>query len=62
MICIIRVGRAVKIKNEFSGIKVKDSECLEDLGIVEYVVADKTGTITRNELSVQVCIIGEKVY
>ena len=62
VINFVRVGRVFQINRNCNGITVKDPECLEDLGLVEYVVADKTGTVTQNELSVQVCIIGEKVY
>ncbi|OMJ87976.1 hypothetical protein SteCoe_10216 [Stentor coeruleus] len=62
VIHMIHIARALIIRREGFGSIIKNPECLEDLGHTEYVVANKTGTITRNELSAQVCIIGDKVY
>lgn len=60
-IYIVRIIRVFIIKKTFR-INVKDPGCIEDMGQVEYIVADKTGTLTKNELVVQVCIIGDSAY
>ncbi|OMJ96302.1 hypothetical protein SteCoe_30 [Stentor coeruleus] len=62
VIQIIRLARALKIRISSYGCIIKNPEYLEDLGHIEYLILNKTGTLTRNELSAQVCIIGEKVY
>ncbi|OMJ91182.1 hypothetical protein SteCoe_6354 [Stentor coeruleus] len=59
---VIRIVNALKMRREGLGAIVKNPDCLEDLGHIEYIVANKTGTITKNELSAQVCIIGDKIY
>uniref|UniRef100_A0A7S3LVN7 Phospholipid-transporting ATPase n=1 Tax=Palpitomonas bilix TaxID=652834 RepID=A0A7S3LVN7_9EUKA len=47
----------------------KDAPCLcrtsnlnEDLGQIEYIFSDKTGTLTRNEMEFRKCAINGKVY
>ena len=61
-IYIIRIRRAYEINKNYKEVMIKNVNCVEDLGQIEYIVADKTGTITKNELRVQVCILGEKMY
>ena len=34
----------------------------EDLGQIEYVLTDKTGTLTENRMEFKKCIVGTKVY
>ena len=43
-------------------VEYKTSDINEDMGQVEYVVCDKTGTITENELVVRTCFVGSKKY
>lgn len=43
-------------------IKFKTGEVNEDMGQVEYILADKTGTITNNSHSLKVCCINGTVY
>lgn len=59
---IIRILQAWKIQKKYRGIVFNTGEISEDLGQAEYILVDKTGTLTKNQLSVQVCIIGEEFY
>jgi P-type E1-E2 ATPase len=43
-------------------VAFKTTSLNEDLGRVEYIVADKTGTITTGELILKAVSIGECVY
>lgn len=43
-------------------IKFKTGDINEDLGQVEYILTDKTGTLTENQLILQTCIIGNSKY
>ncbi|KAK1350955.1 aminophospholipid translocase [Hamiltosporidium tvaerminnensis] len=56
MIEISRIFQALYISNDeklrFNGInsRCRNSNVIEDIGIVEYVLTDKTGTLTKNEM------------
>ena len=41
---------------------VKTFSIIEDLGNVNYIFCDKTGTLTKNELQFKYCIIDNKYY
>jgi len=45
-----------------SGVVVNNSNIAEDLGEVEYVLSDKTGTLTQNNMFFECCSIEGKVY
>ena len=42
--------------------KVLDNNLNDELGIVDQIFCDKTGTLTRNILDLKVCTIGDEVY
>lgn len=35
---------------------------MEELGVVDYILTDKTGTLTANEMEFKSCCIQDKVY
>jgi len=41
--------------------KVKNSSLVEELGRIRYVLADKTGTLTKNEMNLEKCGVDENV-
>ena len=41
---------------------VSDTTIIEELGKVEYVFTDKTGTLTCNKMEFKLCVIGNKLY
>lgn len=42
--------------------RVLDSKLNDELGQIECVFCDKTGTLTKNQMDLKVCIIGDCVY
>lgn len=41
---------------------VRNIDVIENLGQIEYIFADKTGTLTENCMEFRVCSIGSKIY
>ena len=41
---------------------VKNSDLIEELGQVEFLFSDKTGTLTSNIMEFKKCMIGDTVY
>ncbi|KAJ5067958.1 putative phospholipid-transporting atpase [Anaeramoeba ignava] len=54
----------LEMYNEENGgrMVVKNSDLNEELGQIEIILSDKTGTLTENEMEIYKCSIGEKVY
>ena len=44
-------------KEKGDKVKSLSNTLLEDLGMVKYILSDKTGTITKNELTFKACSI-----
>ena len=42
--------------------KVRTSDLIEEVGQVEFIFSDKTGTLTSNEMEFRLCSIGGKIY
>jgi P-type E1-E2 ATPase len=40
----------------------RNSDLIEELGQVEFVFSDKTGTLTQNKMEFKKCHTGEKVF
>ncbi|OMJ84449.1 hypothetical protein SteCoe_14400 [Stentor coeruleus] len=49
-------------KKKQSSISIPNPKIIEDLGKVEYIITEKTGILTDNDLQVQTCIIQRSVY
>ncbi|CAG9328780.1 unnamed protein product [Blepharisma stoltei] len=59
---IVRFLQAKKIQKKNGSITFNTTNIIEDLGQIEYILADKTGTITTSDLSVKACIINNSIY
>jgi phospholipid-transporting ATPase len=49
-------------KEKDAPVQVRASNLMEDLGQIEYIFSDKTGTLTRNEMVFRVCSIGGNTF
>jgi phospholipid-transporting ATPase len=50
----------VKARDKFASVKTTTIN--EELGQVEYIFSDKTGTLTCNQMEFKYCIIGNVLY
>lgn len=62
VIYIIRSVKSYQIESKGLALNVNNPEVLEDLGNVDYLVVNKTGTLTENQLMALVCVVNDKVY
>lgn len=58
---LVRVIRIYRINNK-SGVAFNNRNVLEDLGKVEYILTDKTGTITETETNISMCLLKNQFY
>ena len=60
---MIRILQVVFIQRCFNNeVDFKIGDVNENLGQIEYLLTDKTGTITENELKLQICVISNVTY
>jgi phospholipid-transporting ATPase len=51
-----------KMKNSEFESRVNCSSTVEDLGTVEFIASDKTGTLTKNQLTLKEIYDGRELY
>ncbi|CAG9320535.1 unnamed protein product [Blepharisma stoltei] len=52
----------LKISKKIPGIKFNTFDVCEELGQIEYIITDKTGTITSNNVLLPICILDGETY
>lgn len=45
-----------------SNIKLINADLCSNIGMIEYIITDKTGTLTQNKLKVALCVVDDKLY
>lgn len=58
-------GTMIRIDEEFNEIvttRVQSLQLIEELGQIEYIFCDKTGTLTKNELEFRAISVNGKLY
>lgn len=55
LIDLVKLFRVLKLQKN-SSITFRNTNILEDLGRVEYILADKTGTLTERDINVSMCL------
>lgn len=51
-----------KENSEFKPAECKNSDLIEELGQVDFIFSDKTGTLTRNEMVFKKCSVEGRIY
>ncbi|CAG9312635.1 unnamed protein product [Blepharisma stoltei] len=62
IIDIVKLIRYFRINLRKQGVQFKTEDACENLGQIEYLLADKTGTLTSDNLNIKLCLIGENEY
>ena len=58
------IGRDVEMRFSITGnfSKCRNSDLIEELGQIQFVFSDKTGTLTKNKMVFKKCSIDNEVY
>lgn len=57
------IGKDVEIYDKYTGFSIcRNSDLIEEMGQVEFIFSDKTGTLTCNVMEFKQCSINNKVY
>ena len=67
---IIKIFQGILMKYDFELYDLsidkpgecRDSSLIEELGQVDFIISDKTGTLTRNEMEFKKCFVNGKIY
>ncbi|CAG9325761.1 unnamed protein product [Blepharisma stoltei] len=59
---IIRLVQIWRISKYYKGVTFHSSKVNEDLGQVEYILTDRSGTITKNKLIISSCMVNGIAY
>jgi phospholipid-transporting ATPase len=64
MLQSVLISKDMTMYDELSGktATARTSDLIEELGQVEFVFSDKTGTLTKNEMEFRKCSINHKIY
>lgn len=59
---IVRMCLTIIMYRKEPNIKINSSNLFSNTGMVEYILTDKTGTLTENKLKLSACFIDGKLY
>ncbi|CAG9325165.1 unnamed protein product [Blepharisma stoltei] len=59
---IIRFIQIWRLSKTYPGVTFHSSKALDELGQVEYILTDRSGTITKNKLMISSCMVNDAVY
>ena len=67
---LLKLGQGILINNDvkmycsedMNFAACRNSDLTEELGQVEFIFSDKTGTLTQNKMEFKKCTVGGKIY
>lgn len=61
IIDMIKIVKVIRIEKSL-GVTFRNGNVVEDLGRVEYILADKSGTLTEKEINVSMCLFKSQFF
>ena len=60
----VMVNFDIGLRSAETGImgSCRSTQLAQELGLIEYVFSDKTGTLTKNKMTFKACVVGQHVY